>query len=120
MSAPNWLSKLKRRKTDTNEEVNKQKALNRAAWSSEPAIVVQKMPTANNMVFRQRLRNRLEKGNRTRYRENWMTRRANPRMSPLNPRFTRANNKQGANGKSASASASASAVGNLTNANLYY
>lgn len=120
MSSPNWLSKLKRRKTETSEEVNKQKAANRAAWSSEPAIVFPKMPTANNLIVQQRLHNRLTRGNRTKYRNNWMTRRANPRMSPLNPRFTRANNKRGANGKSASASESASAVGNLSNANLYY
>ena len=119
MSTPNWLSQFKRRKTTTSEEVNKQKALNRAAWSNAPALVLPKVPTANNMIVQQRLRNRLAKGNRpTRYGVNWMTRRANPRMSPLNPRFTRANNKRVPNGKSASASVSV--VGNLTNANLYY
>lgn len=114
MSAPNWLSTFKRRKTQTSEEVNKQKALNRAAWSDAPALVLPKVPTANNMIVQQRLRNRLAKGNRpTRYGANWMTRRANPRMSPLNPRFTRANANRKPNRNVQRSST------NLTNEELY-
>jgi len=114
MSTPNWLSQFKRRKTTTSEEVNKQKALNRAAWSNAPALVLPKVPTANNMIVQQRLRNRLAKGNRpTRYGVNWMTRRANPRMSPLNPRFTRANVNKKPNRNFRGSST------NLTNENLY-
>ena len=114
MSAPNWLSKFKRRKTETSEELNKQKALNRAAWSDAPALVLPKVPTANNLIVQQRLHNRLTRGNRTKYRNNWKTRRANPRMSPLTPRFTRANANRKPNGNVQRA------VTNLTNEDLYY
>ena len=92
---PNWAALLKTQQNTTKEE----------ARPSVPA----KEPSLNNMKYRQRLRNRLEKGNRpTRYGVNWMTRRSNPRMSPLNPRFTRANNRR-----------PPSVSGNLTNVNLY-
>jgi hypothetical protein len=104
---PNWTALFKQQKSPTKEEANKQKAANRAAWTPRPA----KKFSLNNMKYRQRLRNRLEKGNHTtRYGVNWMTRRASPKISPLNPRFTRAN-KRVNNGEST--------VGNLTNANLY-
>ena len=97
---------------------NKQKNLNRAAWTASAA---EAKPNENfeydvkpANVWRQRLIKRALTGERVRYKEPWKTRRNFRRMSPLNPNFKRNtvnNKKKVPNGR---------ATGNfLTNDELY-
>lgn len=122
MSA-NWADMFRKKPAAAEPVVNnKQKNLNRAAWTAATATAPDKPKPAENFVYdikpanvwRKRLVKRALNGERVRYREPWKTRRNVRRMSPLNPAFKRntVNNKKNVpNGRG---------VGNfLTNEELY-
>lgn len=120
----NWADIFRKKPTAAPTANNKQKNLNRAAWTAAPATAsaVDKPKPAENFVYdvkpanvwRKRLVKRALNGERVRYREPWKTRRNIRRMSPLNPAYKRNtvnNKKKVPNGRG---------VGNfLTNEELY-
>jgi len=121
MSA-NWAEMFRKKAPAAAVANNKQKNLNRAAWSSAPAVdkpkpvenFVYNVKPAN--VWRKRLVKRALNGERVHYKEPWKTRRNVRRMSPLNPAFKRTT----VNNKKKVPNTKAAPVGDfLTNDELY-